>query len=311
MSLTRATVAGAAPPALPASAGPFAATELHAWAGVDFDLPPGDPRLARVHDGAPAPEPAWDNLVGAREAWRADPAVMDFLDPDSPAWADKDLERSIYLDRWDRWVPAGSAVLDLGGNIGRFATWALDRGCDVYLVDPDLRALRRAVAHAVGRPGRLDVYWTTGEALPDLPPIDVVLAAEVLCYTAEPERVLDGLRRALVPGGPVLLSVEARWGWAMARDAPHDQLGALLDDGLVHVPGDRWVRTYDEARLRTLLRDWDLVELVPTHYASSGPFEHVAGDYTADELLEWEARLRAHPVTRGLNRCWTAVARSR
>ena len=161
--------------------------------------------------------------------------------------------------------------------------------------------------------GRLDLHWATGETLPalELAPVDLVVAAEVLCYVEDPARVLANLRALLRPGGRLLFSVEARWGWALAYDSPAELLPALLGDGVVHVEGDRWVRTFEEADLRALLGDagWEIEELLPTHYIPSGPFDDAAGTLSVEEVLAWEARLRAHPVTRAWNRAWVGVAR--
>jgi SAM-dependent methyltransferase len=309
MSLARATVPAGRVPPLPGVRGPFPCGQLFPWADVAFELPPGDPRLPALHAGGEAPTPPLDNLVGAALGWRDYPDHMDWLHPDSPIHAAKLLERAMYLHRWLPWLPRGARVLDLGGNIGRFTQWCLDRGCDVELVDPDLRALRRAVGHAAGRPGRLDVHWSTGEELPDLAPVDVVIAAEVLCYVEDPARVLERVRGVLRPGGVLLCSVEARWGWPLAYDAPARTLDALLGDGVLHVPGDRWVRTLDEDGFRALLGDWAVEECLPTHYIASGPLDDAAGALGLDAVLAYEARLRAHPVLRHLNRCWMAVAR--
>lgn len=309
MSLADARVPVGARPPLPPGAGPYACTQLAAWSGVPFDLPSGDPRLPALHDGGRAPSPPLENLVGAVVGWQEYPDHMDWLDPASPIHRSKLLERAMYLDRWEAHVPPGCRVLDLGGNIGRFTQWCLDRGCEVELVDPDLRALRRAVAHASGRPGRLDVHWSTGERLPELAPVDVVIAAEVLCYVEDPAQVLANLRRVLRPGGVLLCSVEARYGWALAYDVPARALDALLGDGILHVPGDRWVRTLDEAGFRTLLEGWSLEECLPTHYIASGPLDDAAGELSLHAVLAYEARLRANPVTRAWNRCWMAVAR--
>ena len=84
------------------------------------------------------------------------------------------LERAMYLRRWREHLPPGSRVLDLGGGVGRFSLWLLEQGCEVELVDPDLRSLWRAVRSA-GQldTGRLDVHWSTGEHLPELAPVDV------------------------------------------------------------------------------------------------------------------------------------------
>jgi len=261
--------------------------------------------------GGPATVPAHDNLVGATAAWQQPELArwLDFLDPRAPNHRDKLLERALYLHHWDPWLPVQGRVLDLGGGTGRFMAALLDRDLDVELVDPDLRSLWRAAQHAAGRPGRLDLHWSTGTRLPDVPPFDAVLASEVLCYVDDPSAVLRAIRGALKPDGVLLASVEARWGWAAALDAPPDTLEALVGDGVVHVPGDRWVRTYTASAVRALFSDWTLECLLPTHYATSGPFELVAGELELPALLAWEERLRQHPVLGPWNRAWTVVAR--
>lgn len=275
---------------------------------VAFSLPPGDPRLLDLHNGGPAPTPPLDNLVGARRAWAEWPEGMDFLQPESPVFHQKQLERGLYLSRWDALLPPNARVLDLGGGIGRFTQVCLQRGCTVELVDPDLESLRRAVWHAAGGPGALAVHWSTGEALPEIAPVDVVIAAEVLCYTEDPAAVLARLRTVLKPGAPLLFSVEASLGWALSLDAPAGTIGALWD-GVVHVPGDRWVRTFDRDAIEALFAGWQIDWLIPTHYVLSGPFETVAGPLSLDHLLEMEERLRSHPICAPLHRAWTGVAR--
>lgn len=307
MSLRDATFPLASGPPLP-GAPPYPAVLLGPLADLDWELPPGDVRLRAVDRGGPEPVPAFANLVGAREAWDHHPLWMDFLDPASPVHEQKMLERGLYLHHWREQVAPGARVLDLGGGIGRFSTWCLDRGLEVELVDPDVRSLRRAVAHAAGRPGRFDVHWSTGESLPELAPVDVAFAVEVLNYVESPARVLAEVRRVLRPGGVLLLSVEARWGWPLATDVSPGSLGQVGGETL-HLPGDRFVRTYDEPALRALLADWTVEAFVPTHYVLGGPFEAAAGPLDLASLLAAEARLRAHPVYAPLNRAWTVVAR--
>lgn len=260
-------------------------------------------------EGLSPAERAAANLEGAARAWREAPEWMDFLRPDSPAFAAKRLERELYLRHWAACVPPGCVVLDVGGGIGRFATWCLDLGCEVHLVDPDAESLACAVRHAAGRPGTLHVYRAEVDALPALPVADVVLAAELLCYVPDPAAALAALRRHLRPGGPLLLSVEARYGWALSVDAPPGQLGALLGDGLVHAPGDRFVRTFTEADLRALLAGWTVERLVPSHYVLGGPLQQVAGELDRDTLFAYEDQLREHPIFAPLNRALLAIAR--
>ena len=298
-------------PALPAGGAPFAASALLDWRGRGFWLPPGDPRLEDIIHGGEASSGPHDNLVGAGKYWLESPEWMDFLDPEAPNHEDKLLERALYLSRWAPQLRGARRVLDLGGGVGRFTTWLLDQGLEVELVDPDLRSLWRAVTSAAGREGSLDVHWTTGEALPEVAPVDAVIAAEVLCYVEDPVAVLANIRRVLKPGGLLLCSVEARWGWAMSQDCHYGTIEQLLgDDGVVHVPGDRWVQTYEEAGFRELLSDFEVLELWPSHYVLSGPFEAAAAPLESlDQVLDLEARLAAHPVTGRLNRAWMAVAR--
>ena len=288
-------------------------------------LEPGDPRLAQLSQApealpdAPLPD-AFANLIGAAGAWAQWPEGMDFLDPTSPIFAQKAIERDLYLRRWGRWLdalPAGARILDLGCGIGRFALPMLARGHEVELVDPDRESLRRAVLHAARQGlGRLEAYWTTGERLPEIAAVDAVIAAEVLCYVEDPARILDRLARLLRPGGVLLLSVEARWGWGLSLDAPA-AIEQWLSGDRLHLPGDRMVQTYDEAGLRALLSGWEILDLRPTHYTWSGPFELLARDLGGpddpdarlDALLDLEERLRNHPIAAPLHRAWTAVAR--
>jgi len=313
MSLATAWIPGGDLPPLDGK-GPFAGEALLPWAGAAFEMIPGDPRLLGLRDGGDAPTAPLDNLVGMTRAWSDHPEWIDFLDPGAPNHEDKLLERSLYLHWWAEHLPTeGQRVLDLGGGVGRFSVALMDRGCEVELVDPDLRSLWRALQHGAGRPGKLDLHWSTGEALPSLAPVDCAVAAEVLCYTEDPAAALARVREVLKPGGTLLCSVEARWGWAAALDAAAGTLSALLEDGIVHVPGDRWIRTYTEDELRGLLEaaGFEITMLMSTHYVLSGPFELAGGELALPELLAMEARLRDHPVTAPLNRAWIAVARRR
>lgn len=312
MSLVQARWTGrrSAPP-LPGP-GPVPCAALEAWAGQPFWMPPGDPRLGELHEGGDAPTPPFDNLVGARKLWEENPEYMEILEPGSPNYLDKLIERGLYLRRWAPLLPPGCRVLDLGGGVGRFTEWLLHRGCEVELVDPDLRSLWRAVRTAglSGAPGKLDVHWSTGEGLPELAPVDVVIACEVLNYVEAPERVLAGLRAVLKPGGVLLCSVEAQWGWALATDVPEDCLDAFLDGGPLHVPGDRWVRLFSADALRALLSGagFEVGTVFPSHYTLSGPFEMASGVVDLEAALELEDRLAAHPVAGPLNRAWITTA---
>ena len=251
------------------------------------------------------------NLVGAEEAWASSPEWMDFLWDESPAHRVKLLERELYLRSWSALIPPGARVLDVGGGIGRFAMWCLDRGCEVELVDLDPQSLACARRHAMHRPGRLRTHLASADALPDLAPVDVVIAAELLCYVSDPSAVLAAVGKVLRPGGALLGSVEARWGWAMAEDVPVGQISGLLDNGVVYAPGDRFVQTYTPESFRSLLESggWAVEKLERSHYVCSGPFERLAGEIDVARLFELEDRFRSTEPLAHLNRALLAVAR--
>lgn len=272
-------------------------------------MPPGDPRLEDLFHGGEAPSSPFHNTVGDLKLWEERPEWMDYLDPSSPAHDRKLLERDLYLHHWGPWLQGARRLLDLGGGIGRFTQWLVARDLEVELVDPDLKSLWTAVHWCAGGPGRLDVHWTTGECLPDLPPFDAVIAAEVLSYVEDPQKVVDNLFRCLRPGGVVLASVEARYGWAAAPDVAPGTLGALLDGGFVEIAGDRWVRTYTEEDFRALFASFQEVTCLATHFCTGGPFEGACGALDLPDLLYWEQRCRSHPLTRPWHRAWTLMAR--
>jgi SAM-dependent methyltransferase len=284
---------------------PYPARALVPWTGKRIALPCDDAWVRQTGTEAHA------YLDGARDGWTDHPEHMDFLDPRSPVHGLKRLERELYLHHWAPWLDAGT-VLDVGAGIGRFTSSFLDRGATVHAVDADLESLRRLVWHAAGRPGNLDVHWTSVHTLPEVE-VDLAVAAEVLCYVPDVVPALRGVASRVKPGGTVLLSLEARWGWATAQDAPADAVEAALGgDGVVSVPGDRWVRTYEEVDVVSLLRAAGLVpiDVVPSHWIPDGPLEDVAPEgLRLDALIALEERCRTHPIWGPLNRLWLAAAR--
>lgn len=284
---------------------PLSCLDLMSRVGVDFTLPCEDPWLLQ-REG-----PAAAYLDAAERQWTAHPEYMDFLAMDSPVFDLKRAERDLYLHHWGPWLRA-TRVLDVGCGIGRMSLPFLDRGATVVGVDGDLQSLRCFAGHAAGRAGRLDLRWTSASALPEEGDFDVIIACEVLCYLPEAAAALRAMAERLRPGGALLLSWEAPYGWATAEDAPADAIEqALRGAGVIDLPGDRWVRTVTEVELRALLTDAGLEvgDVAPTHYTIDGPLERCLGDeLSLEALLQTEAACRAHPVWRPLNRIWTAVA---
>lgn len=303
MSLEHATFDGQ-PLALPGSA-PYPTEVLRPWVGKPFFLPCDDPWVRGSGDSGHA------YLDGARASWTDHPEYMDFLDPDSPVHDLKRAEADLYLHHWATHRDA-QAVLDVGCGVGRFATRFLDQGATVYGVDPDLESLRRLAWHAVDRPGRLDLSWSSAHRLPEVS-VDLAIAVEVLCYVPDAVGALRHLATRVRPGGTVLLSVEARWGWAASPDAPQGALSAALrGEAVLDLPGDRWVRTYDEAAIEALVTGagLELVEQIASHWVPDGPLEGCAPpDLSLEELIALEDQCRVHPVWSPLHRLWLVEAR--
>jgi len=304
MSLQRATFPDGRTADLPP--GPVPCLDLVDWVGEPFDLPCDDPWLQQSGDAGHA------YLEAAARGWEEHGEWMDFLDEHSPVHALKKAERDLYLHAWSDALGA-ERVMDLGCGIGRLTQPFLDRDATVWAVDGDLMSLRRLVWHAAGRAGRLQVSWSSVHHLPDVHDLDAIIAAEVLCYVPEAQRVLDQLAQRLRPGGHLLISWEAPYGWAASEDAPAEALElALRGEGVLDLPGDRWVRTVSDTTLTRMLEQAGLqVDAVTaTHYTTDGPLERVlTSDLSLEDLLELEARCRAHPVWAPLNRIWTAQAR--
>lgn len=285
-----------------------------AWVGPD------ERRRLQRPDLTFAPDDPWVTgggstahgyLDAARAAWDEAPDHMDVLDPASPVARLKAVERDLYLHHWTPWLDDPGVVMDVGCGVGRFVQPFLARGCDVVGVDPDDRALRACLAHAADLPGRLDLRWSRASVLPDVA-VDTVLAVEVLCYVPDAEAALEAIVARLRPGGRLLLSMEARWGWAASPDVPPGTVGhALVGDGVLDLPGDGWTQTWEEGPLVALLEAAGLaVEgCLGTHYVLDGPLEQATGGVPDLEIvLDLEAAARAHPVWSPLNRIWTVAA---
>ena len=303
MSLALATKRDGSPIGLPGTA-PFLGRDLTGIEGQVFDLPCEDPWI--LQNGTRA----HSYLEGARIGWTDHPDWMDYLDADSPIMDLKAAERDIYLHWWMQWMGA-ERVLDVACGIGRFTQAFLDRGATVIGIDADLKSLRRCAWHAAGRPGRLDLHWTTVHQLPDEGEFDVAVAAEVLCYVPDVAAALKGIHARLTTGGALLVSMEARWGWAASQDAPPGAIEAALGgDGVIDVEGQHWTQTYTAESFSELLETagFRVERMIPALYVLDGPLEDVgSGSASLEELLAIEERCRNHPVWKPLNRAWIAV----
>jgi 2-polyprenyl-3-methyl-5-hydroxy-6-metoxy-1,4-benzoquinol methylase len=155
-------------------------------------------------------------------------------------------------------VAPGARVLDLGCGAGEFATALREAGATAVGVDVASEALRRAAE----RDPALDLRrWVPGEPLTcEDASFDVAWAGEVLEHVVDLAPWLSEVRRALRPGGELLVST------------PHHGPGRLLALALsrrrfaAHFePRSDHVRFFSPATLRALLDDlgFDVLEARP------------------------------------------------
>jgi SAM-dependent methyltransferase len=101
-------------------------------------------------------------------------------------------------------VRPGERVLDVGAGAGELAAALRAAGCEVVAVDLAPEALRRAAARVPGLDAR---HWPAGAPLPVKDAsVDVAWAGEVLEHVVDLAPWLSELRRALRPGGRLLVS---------------------------------------------------------------------------------------------------------
>jgi SAM-dependent methyltransferase len=154
-----------------------------------------------------------------------------------------DLVRLRTWDIFERYLPPSGRVLDVGGGPGTHAAHLAGRGYDVTLVDPVPRHVVLATRRA-GDPASapFDAHLGTAGDLPvDDGSVDVVLLLGPLYHLVERADRLAALaeaRRALRPGGRVLVEIISRHAWAL--DAT---LQALLDSPRVWSDIERTVAT--------------------------------------------------------------------
>ena len=51
----------------------------------------------------------------------------------------------------------------------------LEMGCEVEMLDPDLRSLWRALQMGISLNGKLDIHWATGEKMPPIEKVILLL----------------------------------------------------------------------------------------------------------------------------------------
>jgi ubiquinone/menaquinone biosynthesis C-methylase UbiE len=155
------------------------------------------------------------------------------------------IEWELHRRTFERFLPPGARVLDLGGGPGRWTVWLAQRGHRVVLADlsPAMLEIARREIAAAGVSDRVDAIaeadardlarWPRESfgAVVALGPFYHLVAA------ADRERAARECRRVLDPGGWLFATVMPRYGWLVQQLLVRGSEGirraeAILDDGV-------------------------------------------------------------------------------
>lgn len=217
------------------------------------------------------------------------PSVFSFVDDPRPAYLLR-LERLAgFLER----TPPGT-FLEVGPGRGDLACWLAARGFQGVLVEPSPEAgdtLRRRFAQQQ----RITIHPNTLETLPEMPPVDLAIACEVLEHLPDDAGLLAQLARRVKPHGVLAGSVPA--------------FGRLMGDS------DRLVghlRRYERADLIALLENtgWRPLEVACTGFPL-GRLARPFGEWLARRRLRSAGADRSERTYRsGVQRLFPAALRA-
>ncbi len=146
------------------------------------------------------------------------------------------FQRWTTLVRREEWI--GATFLDVGCGIGRNTFWPARYGAARGIaVDLDERTLATARRNLAELPN-VEVRQGSAYDLEALGPVDIAFSIGVIHHLADPARALDQMRRAVRPGGTVLIWVYGYEGneWvARYFDPLRRRIFARLPVGAKHV----------------------------------------------------------------------------
>lgn len=189
------------------------------------------------------------------------------------------LDRGLVGRYWRLMATSPPArVLDVGCGTGDFGRTAPD-GVRVFGVDHDPGAVRRAMAHEEAQ-----VVDLERAPLPFADAsFEAVLAKDILEHVSQPTRLLAEIRRVLVPGGRLLVSLPMEYPWVVWDDYTHH-------------------RGFTKRALHTMLADADFADI------RVWPMGAIPGAGRLG-LVDQLPRLLSLPLMRPLfGRSWEALA---
>lgn len=269
-------------------------------------------------------EPGLHNILGLEKYFKNQPSDIDFLNPVSSFYHLKNLSTKLYLrclkTHLDS-IPRNSLVLDAGCGVGRFTTFLAERFKKVVAFDPSLPSLKACQCHLKERGlHNVEMHWADISFVDDLEKntFDVVMAMELICYTADPLKSLKRLIRVAKPNAKIFSSVEGRFGALCAQgvSGPENLLKVLSHKPLL-LENDRFVIYFDREEFKKLVHQAGMKNVIieSSHFLGEGVFWQSIDDSRLDDrkyldmIIRAEDFCRANPVIAEWARVFIAVGK--
>lgn len=269
-------------------------------------------------------EPGLHNVLGLERAFKKQPVDMDFINPLSSFFHLKNLSTKLYLHCFKNYldpIPRESIVLDAGCGVGRFTTFLAERFKKVVAFDPSLPSLNTCQRHLDERGlHNVEMHWADISFLDNVGEntFDVVIAMELICYTADPLRSLKRLMRVAKSNAKIFLSVEGRLGALCSQGVkgPERLLSVFSKEPLL-LENNCFVIYFDRKDFKELVRNAGMKKLTidSSHYLGEGVFWQSIDDSRlndatyVDMIIRTEDFCRDHPVIAEWARVFMAVGK--
>ncbi|HCT80727.1 MAG TPA: class I SAM-dependent methyltransferase [Micromonosporaceae bacterium] len=135
-----------------------------------------------------------------------------------------DLVRLRTWDIFDRYIPAGMRIADIGGGPGAHAAYLAGKGNDVIMFDPIARHVETARARSMAQSQasfRVELAEARQLPLAD-EAVDVALLMGPLYHLIDPrdrQVALQEALRVMVPGGQIMAEIITRHAWLIEATA--------------------------------------------------------------------------------------------
>jgi 2-polyprenyl-6-hydroxyphenyl methylase/3-demethylubiquinone-9 3-methyltransferase len=207
-------------------------------------------------------------------------AMLHKLNPVRLAYIRDRIDQHWSLDECDLRPLKERKAADVGCGAGLLAEPLARLGADVTGVDAAPENIAAARAHALGQGLAIDYRVGSVEAL-EPGAYDLVTSLEVVEHVSDPRGFVDGLARALKPGGLLILSTPN-------RTARSRLMLILVGEGTGRIPRGThdWEKFLSPEELIALLKDAGL-EIEDCHGLAWGPARgfHLSDDKSLDYLV--------------------------